>query len=223
LYRKIKKQAFSLVEAVIAMVLFSLVATSLFGLYRYHSALTKKLSAYKEKSELHLRAYARLEYIFSKLIYKTEKCHSFFTPDKKAPFEHHSSQGLIFTFNNATDREEGFSYDVLARLALTQNKELTLFIWPNPTQKLSKPQNVRKEVLLQNVERIQLEFWHPKMNKDSKLPKEEQGRWVQEWKREYKIRPLLTRLTLFFENGATPNQRVFLFLSSPRAFEAYKL
>ena len=222
MYYKIRKHSFSLVEALIAIAIFSMVVTSLFGLYRYHSKLTKQLGDYKAKSELHLSAFSRLERIFSKLIFKTDKCHSFYSPEKKAPFEMAGSQGLIFTFNNETDREEGFSYDVLARLALTQNKEFVLFIWPNPNEKLSKPQNVRKEVLFEHVESIKFEFWHPQHD-TSKLPKEMQGTWIPEWKKEYKMRPLLTRLTLSFENDQIPNIRTIVFISNPRALEAYSM
>src|SRR5690242_1964883 len=98
-----KSRCFSLVEALVALMLFSLVIGALFGLFYHNVRFSKELKKLKVNSEGLHQAHARLLYIFSNLELQTSP-HTFYSLKKD----------LIFMFNNQLDREEGFSDIILA-------------------------------------------------------------------------------------------------------------
>ncbi len=218
---KQKKGSFSLVEALIAIALFSLVIGTLFGLFWHEVRITDELSRIKQNSEKVRKAHLRLQTIFSKCLFKSEKCHLFHTLSKKARSESDQGQSLLFTFDNGTDREDGFSYDVIARLYLDTKKNLCLAIWPNPTLKQSEPEKIRKEVLLEGTESMKLEFWKVADQK-SKIPKEKQEKWLSTWEEEYKDVPTFVRMTLEMGSGKGRETLAFSFIAAPDDIEEIK-
>lgn len=220
--RERSKRSFSLVEALVAIALFSLVVGTLFGLFRHNVRISEELNTIKQNSERLRRTHFRLQYLFSKLIFKSQDCHVFYSPSKKAKSESDAGQSLIFTFDNGTDRENGFSYDVLARLYLDEEKNLSLAIWPNPKLKQSQPESIRKEVLLDGVESMSLEFWKGKLLKTN-VPAEKLEKWLPTWDEEYKELPTLVRMTLKYETRRGKEEVLFSFLTKPTDINAIKL
>ena len=216
-----KSRSFSLVEALVAMALFSLVISTLFGLFWHNVRISDELNKLKKNSEKVRRAHSRMQNIFSKLIFKSAQCHAFYSPSKNAGSKYDQGQSIIFTFDNGVDREEGFSYDVVARLYLDTDNKLSLAIWPNPTLKQSKPENIHKEVLLDGVESMNLEFWKVAASK-TKVPKDKLEKWISEWEKEYEDVPTLIKITLRYQSGKGIEDLAFSFITEPNDIGAIK-
>ena len=220
---KKKRFSFSLLEAMIALTLFMIVTSSIFGLYRHQMKTSEKLSSLQSESEALMRAHSRLLDVFSSVIMKTQKYHYFFTPEKHNS-SHSDTPSLIFTFDNGIKREVGFSYDVIARLTVTKKGELALFTWPNTRLQVSRPSNVHKEVLLENIQAIQFEFWQGTPDKNNSA-NEQKSEWVDVWPKSKRDRPLLLRLTITYQakKNQEPEEKKFLFITNTSAIKAFQV
>ncbi len=224
------KKSFSLVEALIAMALFALVISSLFALFFHNIRIHEQLESIRECSEITRRAHARLQGVFSKLIYDIEGRHFFYTPSIKQFSNNKEGPSIVFTFDNGLDRVRGFSYDVIAKLYVDQEDRLSLMIWPNPVDEKTKPTTVRKEVLLENVESLKIQFWKAP-NLGITMPLDKTGEWLDTWEQELKGHPTLVRLTLKFrkdvkkqkEANDNSQELVFCFVTSVDTIEALLL
>lgn len=222
------KKSFSLIEMLIAMALFALVMGSLFALFLHNIHIHDELESLQAKSEVIRRAHARLTGVFSKLIYKIEGRHLFYTPAQASSKLTQSKEGasLVFTFDNGLDRARGFSYDVIAKLYVDQENRLALMIWPNPIDEKKKPTEVRNEILLENIESMKMQFWKAP-NLGVIVPVDKTGEWLDTWEEDFKGRPTLMKVTLKYVDEAkiekSPNDKdrelVFCFVASVDTIE----
>ena len=216
------KRSFSLVETIVAMALFSLVVCSLFTLFWHNVRISGELNRIKQNSEKLRSAHTYLQNVFSRLILKDEN-HFFYSPNpnEKSRSENSLGNSLVFIFNNGIDRETGFSYDVMARLYVDNNKQLALVIWPGSSLEQSKPENFRKDVLLDNIEEMKIEFWKANSSQ-TEFPKEKLEKWLDFWEKDYQDLPTVIKIYLKYNSNKGEEEIIFSFLVKPSNIEAIK-
>jgi type II secretory pathway pseudopilin PulG len=194
---KNKLKSFSLVEVLVSLILFAIVLTSLFSLYKHNSLYLKELvKARKEAEVLHI-AQTRLQQVFLNLNYTNPKHDKFYTSQQLSSIVK-NSKSLVFTFDNGVDSNKYFSNDVLGKLFVDDQNRLCLVYWPSLIKFPNQDTNMRKEVLLENIEAFEMEFWSQAFVIDSKN-KEEPGVWVKEWKKDYKDIPTIIKFALRYK------------------------
>lgn len=138
------KRAFSLLETMISLALFSILLTSLF--WWYHHFTVQKAKFHESKWPLLEERYAqqRLDKIFSQT---------------SLPF-FSTEYGFVFSFDRGLHENPLLANQVLARLYHNpKSKELCLGIWPNQDPLLLEPSETF--VLLEDVEKFDCEFYYP--------------------------------------------------------------
>ncbi|MBS4164727.1 Uncharacterized protein PRO82_002058 [Candidatus Protochlamydia amoebophila] len=201
---KHRKQYFTLLETLIAILLLSLLLTLIFGFFRELS-LIDTWTEEREKESFQMRYMeTRLNYLFQRLVNENQGTIRRFYFYTQPPDDHISdAPSLIFTFNNETRANPNFSTDILARLYVDQQHRLALAMWPIYSDK--PYQEMQKEILLENVARINFGFYAPPerfsnihpVNPMQPYPEKktpEKNRWHQEWFKTYSQMPSILRL-----------------------------
>jgi len=207
-----KKQPFVLVEFLIAFTLFSLVATTLFGVYAYTNYTNEQLRKIERKNEAIRYAHIKLQNLFCSLEGKghNEKDIFYTTDTHASPKE--SGTSLVFLCQNEGDRDHGFAATFLAKLFYDSSaKMLSCAEWPDP-HKFPPGEGtitrMRIMPILDKVESVQFSFWLAPSVGDqlgnTPFRQDELGVWLDEWKKEYKIMPTLMRIKIVRTGSPDP-------------------
>ncbi len=171
-------------------ILFSFLFTSMARSAQFETKINSARTALLERGRLQLR----LQDVFLSL---EQKNGSIYT--KKIPKEPGSC--LIVRFDHGIDPDPMFSGCVLGRIFLDAEKNLCLAIWPAKSDEAKRPW--RKEILLSNVDRFNMEFLcrnqaaPPPSEIIRNAKSEKQYVWESSWPKEKNEIPLMIRLTAF--------------------------
>lgn len=111
------------------------------------------------------------------------------TPLYTEQFPDEAQESLVAIFDHGIDPEPAFSGEVVSRLFLDKEKNLTLALWPVSTKGEALPW--RTEVLLSNVSQFQFQ-WLGKKNGTPEAP----FVWYNEWPKNRTEIPAMVRMTV---------------------------
>lgn len=178
------KQAFTLIEVMVAFSLVALLLTIGFGAYSQMSLFEKEGDQLRHTSMQQRLAQSRLATLFLRVpepdLYADAKGKSqgmpsrvFYSTDRAEP-SLFMPGSLVFTYDNQTDLWPEFCNHVIARLYMKEGqghergggKELWLTTWPRPECSMD-PLNARHELLLDGVTGMSCRFYAlPKLSSE---------------------------------------------------------
>jgi hypothetical protein len=180
----------------VATSLFVMLLAALFGIFWRTSKVNQSIAKLRTANEQMLLTQTRLQNILSNTVFQKAFRPYFFVEKLK----HANSPSLVFTFENQIHTNYAFSNVVLGKLYVEDN-QLCLGIFPHPKKAHGPPKEMRKEILLQAVADMRLEFFLAPEDKDEQqeeeqeqLKKPPQGLWTNDWLKEYEKRPTLIKL-----------------------------
>lgn len=213
---KRKRRAFTLLELLIAMTLTSLILMTLSFFYRSTIMIGYDLDKIKVR-QFYLRyAENRLVDVIPKILPKKGKSNEFLFysfDGNDSDISKPGSRNLLFSFDNGVSLDKPFSNQVVGRLFLDPKGRLILAYWPMPSRwESQEPLPVKKEILLENVNSLNFEFFVPPENKeDNKAPTkntpspESKGAWTQEnWLKDYEALPAMVNIHVILEGETKP-------------------
>lgn len=200
----------SLMEMLIALALTSLILVSL--TYFFHETNSLNTSLDQEKKRAFQKTYLqnRLANVLPKTLSPNDKDFLFFTSVDANSLFKENSQSLLFSFNNGINLNNPFANHVIGRLFVDRNNQFCLAIMPSKTYWGKNPQPgnipIKKEILASKVEKVSFfYFLPPEKNREKFLTKPftieagNEGKWVPQWKKEYKQLPPLIKILLKME------------------------
>lgn len=213
-----RKSEMTLIEVLIALFITSLLLSLLMYFYR-------DLDKFNQASENLQREAFKISYIENRLADILPKAIS--PRDSKGDFYFFTSLNangllvngflsLVFTFDNGVILDKPFSNHVLGRLYVDGDQQLWLAIWPSPKRwDQTTPQHIpiKKELLLDHVEKIHFEFFvAPERNRSRIITSPNMNHkrveiypkdcWLQEWKYEYQQLPAIVKINIVRRIGS---------------------
>jgi type II secretory pathway pseudopilin PulG len=154
----------TLLEVIIALALLAILLSVSFSFFRQISIKNIEIQKLKQKISERQHFQTRLSQVFSELTHDTSSSEagqeSFcFYSDS---INESRSSALIFIFNQDIDTDPDFCNKVKAKLYLNLKKQLCLNIRPCHEQKTETA--FREEVLLENIDAINFQFFDPEKN-----------------------------------------------------------
>lgn len=198
-----RKRAFSLVEMIISLGLFSLLLGTLF--FWYHSLSKQKGEQNKLKGPLMEERYAfqRLQHILGKT--------------DPYLFSALDDSSVTFIFDRGPAPTPEFSGPVLGRLYHDpENKWLCLGVWPHP--KSGKNEPCETTLLLDGVAKCSFEFYSPPDPFKKIVDPEEIGKprpiegWQSQWSSTYNRLPALVKMKIARDESKGIEKHEFEFL-----------
>jgi len=213
----IKKHAFSLLEVIIAALLFSMLAVVLFSTLRNIVVSNTYLVKLNKREEEVQFAFCRLSKMFFSTCKENKKKKDtkpiFYTLDTNKDGKPTS---LVFAMNNQTDMDERLSGSIIVQIA-KEGSNLYVYYWPMPRKNEEDPTCLKKELLLSGIQEMSFSFFYTKekmrnqTNKiTEKIEKDEpdDSKWQTYWPFEFRALPNLVCLHIDFINE---NSRKFYF------------
>lgn len=174
---KLKKRSFTLLEALIALALTSIILVSVMTIFRQISQISRVSEGLQQETFRLRYLENRLSQIFPRTVPATAKTKDFYF------FTSQNSPGVVLSYDNGVSKQKEFSNNVLGRFFLDpQTRRFYLATWPSPQRWLpgSLPP-IKLEVLLEDVQELSWEFfvppdkgWKPKLageNGSAETPK----------------------------------------------------
>lgn len=205
----IHKRYTTLLEMLIALGLTTILLTSLLFYYNYVAQLNNKISNLEHATFQQRYLQHRLSDLFTHALPVKDSKHRFFysTNDPDNIFLN-NTQNLVFSYDNGIVLNPPLANEVLGRLYIDRDNNLTLMTWPARDQwEPNGPATAgHKEVLLPQVDSLTFEFLIlPKKQKDP--PKENEPTnpfpelptlgWHQDlWKKEYDQIPSAVKIII---------------------------
>lgn len=194
------RRMMTFLEVLIAMGLTMVLLTSLTFFYRQVSDINSRAEKLEKLAFEQSYIEMRLARIFSQAIVPDNKNFFFYTGD---------NNHLILSFKNGIHFDKKMTNDVLGRLYLDKNHNLCLALWPSPDRwKEGDKESIemKKEILLCDVESLSYEFYVPPERDRSRIAKiilniEPKGAWHKEWSRDYKQLPAMIRIHIKRKSG----------------------
>ena len=198
---KQRRRSFVLIEVVIAITLFALLMTVLFGIFSRYVSTDDALNKARARYEKLVLANTKLQRAFLKSLHSIPDHHYFYLDD---------ANNLVFTYDNDIENHEQYPAGVLAKLYIDDKNNLSLAIWQHTNEKQEQcPDRFRKDIILENVSSVEYTFFKAPMEqkvkntrtKTEEAPDVPQGRWVETWPRNLKVAPTLVKITLQPDNN----------------------
>lgn len=218
----IKRRCMTMLELVISMSLI----IALLGIlaFFYRDITTLEANAEKNEKEQFYKLYIenRLARILPRTIseYEAKKHFVFFSATAEGSSYAPKTDNLTFLFDNGSDLNPKNASEVLAHLFVDKQNRLTLMTWPSTKNKKfwENPTGITgKEILLENVERLNFKFYIPKESNRSLIEeklgskKEEsdsilegKGEWIDKWPKNKKYLPAMIEVIIKFKEKERP-------------------
>ncbi len=196
---KYKKKYMTLLEVLIATLLTTILLTALTFFYRDMNLLNTGLD------KLHIEQFQqsylqmRLSTILPRTLAPKAKQKDFYFYTSRAL---NGTSSLVFAFNNGPCLDRNFAGNVLGRLFVDSTGDLVLASWPAPSRWTEEQAPLKKEVLMENVESLNLRFYIPPEHDLSKtgganhLEGVTYNHWVEEWPATLRELPAMVNLRI---------------------------
>lgn len=185
---RLRKQFFTLIEVIISLGLTLMILTVLLGAY-FQAEKSSVLWQNREKETFPERYLQhRLAEVFQ-TIGKVDQTETFFFTLDHGPFTLPGTPSLVFTYNNGTVMDPALSGQVLGRLYVNKDRDLSLVTFTDREswiQDLLPP--LHREVLLKDVQSLQFEFFQIAPDKEASFRKDG-------WPKDLKYAPGAIKLT----------------------------
>lgn len=158
---KVKKLPMTLLEVMIAMALTMLLLSSLSYMFLFVEKINQRSEAKQEQAFSTLYLEERLNYLMRHTYSPrdVDKHYYFFTSQAQdSSLFKEGTPSLTFSFNNGNVLDKSFGGAVLGRLFVDPKGDLTLAVWPLPTEVKKLPETIHKEILLKGVEEMNFYF-----------------------------------------------------------------
>jgi type II secretory pathway pseudopilin PulG len=207
-----RKQAFTLLEVLIAMGLTLLLLSFLLASYFYIER--NNINWQKQEQELFGQRFLkqRLEDVFTTIPDIDQKENFFFTSDNAGLFLP-GSTSLLFSFkNDIRFNSPLLSGTVLGRLYVDRRGDLTLLTLPLRKYWPEGPApDFHREVLMSGVAMMQLDFFQTSNVKTPTEQEPPKPQWrPSSWSREWAYKPGIIKLTIIKQNAPKPLVLYFL-------------
>jgi type II secretory pathway pseudopilin PulG len=194
------KRPFILLEILIAIGLFALLMSFLLGTLYQWTRLSQSSTQYSLEVEKRVELKYRLQSLFDHILMPIKQSKVpfvFYTEDIPSSFTR--GQSLVFSFDNSLDPSPLFSATQTAKLYLNTDHQLCLTLWPALSEQ--GPLISRTEVLFENIDDCQWEFFMPPTQRDIELKIDDREKRPlaglhKDWKKEWSILPAIVWLTL---------------------------
>lgn len=188
------KKRFTLLEALIALSLFSIVLSGFWVYLRTFSKMQAQATLSIEKAEKRHFIKARLGSLLTRAVpYANSTKAVFYTRSGSYGME------LVFVCDQGVDYQPNFSNETIALLYLDDNQSLCLTTWPYTSE--PSPDQYRTEVLLENIQTLSFLFTDPS---------DEEGDFYRmQWLSEDRKLPLSVRIKIQAQDD-TPLSLVYL-------------
>lgn len=233
----VRQHQATLLEVMIAMVLTTLVITTLTFFYQQVTMVGIEIDKIKKEHFYFRYLENRLADTLPKTLDKSnENEFVFFSVDSDSVSKG-GSQSLIFAFDNGISLDNNFSNEVIARLFVSPKGTLTLAYWPSRKQWDKADRPMKKEILLEGVDTMRLAFFiapekkevapseekkndgkkgkneppkPPENPKEEKPSPEPKGAWSEKpWLSEYESLPVMVQITIKMEGSDEERRFVF--------------
>lgn len=207
---KLRRKHMTLLEVLISLGLVLLVLTTLSYFYRQVTNMDRIMDNLQEESFRLLYLENRLSQIIPQATDATKLSYDHIfvlTPDNSGLYLNHNPS-LLFTYDHCVHLNKEFANQVLGRLYLDPEGRFSLAMWPAPKRWIpdgSLP-HMKKEILMENVESVEFEFYGapqkkmPKttrqISKPAMLPTEYWAEWRPEWHWDFEQQPALVKLII---------------------------
>jgi hypothetical protein len=195
----LKKKPFSLVEVMIAFALTSALLSMLLNIYSLCQKMHKNAVHEREISYEKQFLHAKLAKVLpaTRFLNNCTNHYFFYTQEDLL---HPNSYSLTFCFDNDAQFNKQFSSDVIGRLYIDKENNLSLatFICHQDWEKTDFPEAL-KEVLLRNVLSLTFSFYEPPQKKGQEI--EEKGQLLETWEASYKKIPAIIYVKILPEGG----------------------
>lgn len=203
-----------LIEWFIATTL-TIVLLSTTGFFYRHFVLTERKTSEIAKQSFTLRFFEnRVRGLFQNAVRTKKKgdLSVFYTPETPSSLFKDGTDRLLFAFDNGVKSRKSFAGYVIGELFLTPENQLTLAVWPEKKRWGDfDPLPIHKEVLLENVSKLNLKFFTPPKITDpyvyENVPTPRWGEWDSGWENTFGQMPALVQLEINW-NG---EERTFVF------------
>jgi hypothetical protein len=186
-------------EVLIGLTLFAMLMSVMFLIFWRCSKVTEIITKERHLYEKLVVVQSRLQNVLSKSIFnKNIKALSsyFYIEEAKGSL----GKSLIFKFENDIELTNDFLLLLGAKIYVDEQKQLCLALWQHEEPLKEVPQNVRKEVLLDGISNLDIEFFAPpllatnsKAQKNEEMPLD-RCTWLSTWPQEATLRPALIKL-----------------------------
>lgn len=178
----VRRQCITLIELLVAMLLLSLLITMLLSFYSDIHIIDSLLEKNRVQAFEVRYAQTRLWTIFSTAVPIKDKTTFFFTEEENSPFA--KGKSLTFTYDNGAVFESSFSTLVLGKIYLDTQGRLCIATWPLPHKGAPFPPPMKKEVLMEQMEKLDFEFFIPvdKMKEKIKPDIDRPSTWLADYK-----------------------------------------
>ncbi|GAB4238112.1 MAG: hypothetical protein Tsb0021_17900 [Chlamydiales bacterium] len=210
--RRRSRRPITLIEVVIALILMSSLMTVILGFYFYVENTQQEITESRRETFRHIYMQYSLGNRLQQSTLKEEKeTYWFYTStDNNFP-------SLIFVYDNGVDGNPLFSNLLLAKLFVNQEKQLCLYSWPLPKVNFEESPPVRKEILMDHIEKLTFSFYQPPRRdaSDRKLAVEdiEYGQWLKEWPMTKNVLPAMMLVNVEIKDSHSLNRNKKLTLS----------
>lgn len=185
-----RRRPFTLLEVLIALGLTMMILTFLLLAYAQSEKISSGWREVEKKEFSKIFLQHRLGEIFRHLEEADQEKKFFFTTEEVPGVTLPASPVLVFSYDNGFIRDPALSNSVLGALFVDIHGALNLLTWPQRELwgDLQVPP-FHREVLIENLSTIQLEFFQMKDNKEAG--------WIKDgWSKEMKELPGAIRLTV---------------------------
>ncbi len=202
-----KNNYFTLLEALIAIVLTAMLISTLTYFYRQITVLDAQFEA-EERNNFKLRLIEnRLSFILPQTVSSKNANFVFFTTNDSPLYLKSQTPSLIFLYNNGNSLDKKQSNEVIARLFVDDQNRLILASWPIPERQpegeLLEP---KREILGEGIDKIDFHFFAPpaiqkkttEAQQDDKPAAQPLPGWGNtEWSAEFQRLPAIIKLDIY--------------------------
>jgi hypothetical protein len=187
-----KKRCFTLMEMLVTLFLFSLLASSLLFWYKRVS-----MGAYEQKAHYkpifkEQLAYRNLQKIFHHIPSHLSGNPSIFFSQQEGD----GSTSLIFTLDNGVWIDPYLSHHVFAKLHL-HNRGLYMTIWPQLPHEVDPSDHSHQFLVLDDIDSLSYSFLAPEsLTSSHEFSTHSQGGWYASWPREAESKPALVQVKI---------------------------
>jgi len=194
-----RRQSVTLIEVLISMALTMVLLSVMTYFYQDISQLNVEYEKLRKEGFQFTYVENRLADIFPKTVSPTDKKKdfAFFTTGDSNGLLKIGQPSLIFAFDSGVVLDKEFANHVIGRLFISKENQLILATWPSPKRWDSvKAPQMKKEILMDNVNSIHFEFYVPPGKLANEHTIEPKNAWHKEWKQDYQKLPAMVRMVL---------------------------
>lgn len=202
-----KTRHFTLLEALIAIILTALLISTVTYFYRQITILDAEFDAQERANFKQRLIENRLAYILPRAVSSKNANFVFFTTNDSPMYLKPHTPSLIFLYNNGNSLDKQRTNEVIARLFVDDESRLVLATWPIPERQIEgEPLEAKREILGEDVDKIAFHFFAPAEVERKSATKQQTeapkatplpGWGNSEWSAEFQRLPAIIKIDVY--------------------------